>query len=342
MSQLISTVILDEPGHLRLTDTPAPPEPGPGETLVRVHSVGICGTDIHAFNGRQPFFTYPRILGHELGVEVLAIGEGVVDLMVGDRCSVEPYLHCGSCIACRQGRTNCCAMLSVLGVHSDGGMRERIIVPAQKLHRSAALSYEELALVETLAIGAHAVQRAAIVPGECALVVGAGPIGLGTMQFAHLAGAKVIALDLSPERLAFCQAQGVTAATVDGREDPLPALLELTGGDMPTVVFDATGSARSMERSFDYPAPGGRLVFVGLVQGTISFNDPSFHRRELTLLATRNALAENFTTIIGQLESSAIDSRPWITHRAAHTEFIEAFPGWLAPDSGIVKGVVSF
>jgi 2-desacetyl-2-hydroxyethyl bacteriochlorophyllide A dehydrogenase len=338
----MQTMILEEPGRFRLATTEAPAAPGPGEALVRVHRVGVCGTDIHAFHGRQPFFSYPRILGHELGVEVVTVGAGESALRPGDRCAVEPYLNCGTCLPCRRGRTNCCARLEVLGVHIDGGMREYITVPAAKLHRSEHLSYEQLALVETLAIGAHAVQRAEVEPGEWALVIGAGPIGLGTMQFAHLAGARVIALDVSDARLAFCQAQGIAHATVNGREDPTARLMELTGGDMPTAVFDATGSPASMARSFDYVAPSGRLTFVSLVQSDISFNDPSFHRRELTLLATRNALAADFTRIIGRIEAGAIDTRPWITHHASCAELVEAFPGWLQQDSGLVKGIVAF
>jgi 2-desacetyl-2-hydroxyethyl bacteriochlorophyllide A dehydrogenase len=341
-SDSIQTLILDQPGQIRLTTSDAPGRPGRGEALVRVHRVGICGTDIHAYHGRQPFFSYPRILGHELGVEVVEVGEGVAGLAAGDRCAVEPYLNCGACIACRNGRTNCCARLQVLGVHIDGGMRELLSVPAHKLHRSDTLSYEQLALVEALAIGAHAVQRARIEAGEWALVIGAGPIGLGAMQFAHLAGARVIALDMSPERLAFCRAQGIATAIVDGREDPLQSIQELTGGDLPTAVFDATGSAASMERAFEYLAPGGRLIFVGLVQRAISFSDPEFHRRELTLLATRNALAEDFTHIIRQIEAGAIDTQPWITHRAPYDALAESLPGWLQPGAGLVKAVIAF
>lgn len=338
----VRSIVLDRPGEFRLATAPWPEAPGPGEALVRVRRVGICGTDIHAFHGRQPFFSYPRILGHELGVEVVEVGANMAGLRAGDRCAVEPYLNCGECLPCRRGRSNCCAKLEVLGVHVDGGMRELIRVPAAKLHRSESMSYEQLALVETLAIGAHAVQRAGLVRGEWALVVGAGPIGLAVMQFAHLAGARVIALDISAARLAFCQAQSAVEAAVDGRGDVTATLSKLTGGNMPTAVFDATGNAQSMERSFDLPSPTGRLIFVGLVQRNISFDDPAFHRRELTLLATRNALPEDFTRIIDLIESGAIDTGPWITHRASYDELIEAFPGWLHPDSGLVKAMLIF
>src|SRR5262245_17969764 len=186
----MQTVILAEPSRFELTDTAAPSEPPPGHALVRVHRIGVCGTDLHAYRGEQPFFSYPRILGHELGVEVLSLAPDVKsDLAPGDRCAVEPYMDCGTCIACRRGSTNACTSLRVLGVHIDGGMREYIAVPSAKLHSSAALSFDQLALVETLGIGAHAVGRARIAVGAWALVIGVGPIGLTVMQFARLAGA---------------------------------------------------------------------------------------------------------------------------------------------------------
>src|SRR5438046_1886544 len=154
----MQTVVLEKPGLFALGSDHLPAISSPDEALVRVHRVGICGTDIHAYRGDQPFFTYPRIIGHELGVEIVQVGPNEAGLRAGDRCAVEPYLNCGSCIACRRGKTNCCARLQVLGVHTDGGMREYFTVPVRKLYRSEVLSLEQLALVETLGIGAHAVE----------------------------------------------------------------------------------------------------------------------------------------------------------------------------------------
>lgn len=336
------TLVLDAPGALRLADMPLPPSPGPGESLVRVRRIGVCGTDLHAFHGRQPFFTYPRILGHELGVEVEEVGPGETALRPGDRCSVEPYLNCGKCIACRRGKPNCCVQLQVLGVHIDGGMRERIVVPSRKLHSSASLDFDHLALVETLGIGCHAVERAALRPGEWAVVVGAGPIGLSVMQFAREAGVQVIAMDINAARLEFCRAAMGVLHTIDARSgDPLGALRELTGGDLATAVFEATGNPKSMEGSFEFAAAGGRLVFVGLCQGGIAFNDPQFHRRELALFATRNALPGDFERIIGLMESGRIDIAPWITHRAAFTASAGLFDSWSRPETGVIKAMIS-
>ncbi|MFI5356593.1 MAG: zinc-binding alcohol dehydrogenase family protein [Opitutales bacterium] len=337
----MQTLVLEAPGRLITKETTAPAAPGPGEALVRVHRVGVCGTDLHAFAGNQPFFTYPRILGHELGVEVLALGSGVTRLAAGDRCAVEPYLNCGQCIACRRGKPNCCRSLQVLGVHTDGGHRSRLLVPAAKLHRSARLTFDQLALVETLGIGAHAVSRAGLQAGETVAVIGAGPIGLAVMQFALAAGARVIAVDVSPARLEFCRDRLGVATLVDARTGDVAAqLAAATAGDLPTAVFDATGSGKSMNASFAFPAPGGRLIFVGLVQADVSFHDPDFHRRELTVLSTRNALPDDFTHIIGLIESGRIDTTPWITHRACLGEVPGAFASWTSPETGVIKAMI--
>jgi len=338
----MKTIVLEEPGRFRLTDTPAPPPPGPGEALVRVHRVGMCGTDLHAYRGKQPFFSYPRVVGHELGVEVLALGPNDAGLAVGDRCAVEPYLHCGHCIACRRGKTNCCTALQVLGVHLDGGMREMMIVPVTKLHRSRTLSVDQLALVEMLTIGAHATRRAQIEPGENVLVLGAGPIGLATAQFALLAGGRVSVLEISAWRRDFCRRQLGVERVLDGAGDTVKQLEELLHGELPTVVFDATGNPKSMMAAPGYVANGGKLVYVSLVQGDISFTDSELHRRELTILRSRNAMAADFRWVLQTVEDGKAALDPWITHRAPADKTPTEFPGWLDPERGVVKAVVSF
>ncbi len=333
-------ILLEEPGSFKRIEMDEPAKPAAGEVLVQVHRVGICGTDLHAFAGNQPFFSYPRVLGHELGVEVVEVGEGVTNVKAGDRCVVEPYMNCGKCIACRRGRGNCCMHTEVLGVHRDGGMRPYITLRADKLHRSASLSYEQLALVETLAIGLHAVNRADIQRGENVLVIGAGPIGLGVMQFAQLAGATVIVLDLNEMRLDFCRRTIGVNHTVKGGPDALREIEALTDGELPTVVFDCTGSPRSMCAAFEYVAHTGKLVYVGIVTADITFPDPLFHRREMTLYASRNALPNEFEHIIGLIESGRFDTTPWITHHSAFDELIADFPRYTKPETGVIKAVL--
>jgi threonine dehydrogenase-like Zn-dependent dehydrogenase len=274
-------------------------------------------------------------------VEVVAVGKSTKNVKPGDRCSVEPYLSCGGCIACRRGKPNCCVTLQVLGVHTDGGMREALVVPSRKLHPSERLTLDQLALVETLGIGCHAVERARVEAGEFALVIGAGPIGLAVVQFGIEAGAQTIVLDINPKRLEFCREQlGAPHVINAAREDPLEALKQITFGELPTAVFDATGNPQPMRGAFDYPAHGGRMVFVGLFPGEVTFNDPNFHRRELTLLASRNARPENFTRIINLVETGWIGTVPWITHRASFADAVTEFPRWIQPETGVIKGMI--
>ena len=338
----MKAIQLREPGKFSTIEIPEPGTPLEGEALVAVRRVGICGTDIAAYLGKMPFVRYPLILGHELGVDVVAVGDGVTNVSVGDRCSVEPYLNCGECFACRRGRTNCCERLEVLGVHTDGGMRPRLVVPARKLHPSPKLSLEQLALVETLAIGCHAVNRAQVERNEWALVIGVGPIGLAVLEFLRLAGARIIVLDRNAARLEFCRSTyGIEHAiqfNADGSE--LAAIQKSTGGTLPSAVFDATGSQQSMNTAIHFVAHTGKLVCVGIVNGEISFSDPLLHRREITVYASRNALSYEFRWIIEQIEAGRIDTRPWITHRTGFDGLIEAFPAYTRPETGVVKAMI--
>ena len=332
-------ISLDQPGKFSASDAPEP-LPAVGEALVRVHRIGVCGTDLHAFAGNQPFFNYPRILGHELGVEVVDPGTDPHGLQAGDRCSVEPYLNCGHCIACRRGKPNCCTQLKVLGVHIDGGMRPYLAIPAHKLHRSAKLDYEQLALVETLGIGAHAVERAEPTKADFVLIIGAGPIGLSVIQFALVTGATVAVMDVSASRLAFSRQLGVKHTIVAG-PDAAAELKSIGGGELPTIVIDATGNPKSMAATFDLTAHGGRIVFVGLFQGDVTFNDPNFHRRELTLCASRNALPKTFRDIIALIEAGQIDTRPWITHRFALADTPDYFPKEISGNGAVLKAMIT-
>ena len=338
----MKTIRLEKPEHFTALETELPTAPGDGEALVSVQKVGICGTDLHAFRGRQPFFSYPRILGHELGVEVLAVGPNVNQVKVGDHCAVEPYLNCGTCIACRNNKSNCCESLQVLGVHVDGGMREQIVVPAHKLHRSDTLALEQLALVETLGIGCHAVDRAQLSSQENILVIGAGPIGLSVIQFAQVEGVNITLLEPNPQRAQFCQKHFNVTHTITSLDNIETDLRDALGGDLPTAVFDATGNVHSMHNAFSLVANGGRLTLVGIVLDDITFKDPEFHRREMTLLSSRNSLPENFKRIIQLMETGEVDTQPWITHRTSFGELIEKFPSWLSPKEGVVKAMLEF
>jgi len=339
----MKAIQLEKPESFRRIEIPEPAAPGPLEALVRIHRIGICGTDYAGYIGKMPFFSYPRIPGHELGVEVIAVGDKVTGVAPGDHCSVEPYINCQKCYACRRGHTNCCEGHMTLGVMCDGGMCERMLLPARKLHVSRKLTFEQLALVETLAIGCHAINRANPQPGDHVLVIGAGPIGLSVVEFSKLSGAKTIVMDMNEQRLAFVRDRMGVPDTILARNDAaeLKCLAELTGGQLADVVVDATGSNKSMGNALNYCAFAGRLVYVGITQQEVSFpHAPILHRRELTILASRNALAPDFTRIIKLIEDGRIDTRPWITHHADFDTMIEAFPNWLKPEAGVIKAVV--
>jgi len=339
----VQALLFEQPRSIRFIDCPEPADPGPGEAVVRVRAVGICGTDYGGYLGTMPFFSYPRIPGHELGVEVVAVGAGVANVIPGDRCCVEPYINCQRCHSCRRGLTNCCEHHQTLGVHCDGGLRRLLTVPARKLHPAARLAPAQAALVETLAIGCHAIDRAAVTAEETVLVIGAGPIGLSAIEFARLAGARVIVADMVPARLEFVRDRlGIPdVLTSTGTAADLDAVHAATGGRMAEVVVDATGSHKSMSAALEFAGFGGRIVYVGITRQALSFPHADvMHRRELSLLASRNALARDFTRIVGLIESGGLDTRPWITHAVPFAEVIDAFPRLLEPGSGVIKAVV--
>ncbi|MBI1177514.1 alcohol dehydrogenase catalytic domain-containing protein [bacterium] len=333
---------LAEPKVWTSLDVPEPNQPGLGEALVRTHRIGICGTDISGYLGKMPFFKYPRIPGHELGVEVLAVGEGVTNVKPGDRCSVEPYMNCGKCFPCRKGNSNCCTSLNVIGVMIDGGMRERFLIRADKLHPSAKLSMEQLALVETLAIGCHATDRGEPKKGEHALIIGAGPIGLSVLEFTRLTGATVTVMDMVESRLEFCRKTYGIEHTIQFKGDgsEFEQMKTITGGDMYSVVTDATGSNKSMSSALQYCAHTGSLVYVGITTQEITFTHPVMHRPELTLKASRNALPRDFPRIIQLIEDGTINTDPWITHRTGIDQLISQFESFTRPETGVIKAVV--
>lgn len=334
-------IVCEQVDQLRLVEQEEPAL-RPGTAIVRIRRIGICGTDLHAYKGNQPFFTYPKVLGHELAGTVEQADDPTGAIKAGDQVSIIPYMHCGKCIACRNGKTNCCTDMKVLGVHIDGGMRELIAVPVSHLLVTNGLTLDQAAVLEPLSIGAHAVRRSGLQAGETALVIGSGPIGLGVMAFAKHQGARVIAMDIQEERLAFCRQWAKVDETVHALQGGKERLAELTGGEYPTAVFDATGNARSMTDAFGLVAHGGRLVYVGLVKADLTFNDPEFHKREMTLMGSRNATMEDFAAVQAAVRNGNIDVDSYITHRVPFAEMIHHFDSWLKPESKVIKAMVEF
>ena len=337
----MKAISFDAPETISLIDVPTPEPPSPGEVQVAVHRVGICGTDVSCYLGKFPFFAFPRTPGHELGVEILECGEGVENVQPGDRCSVEPYLNNPESYSSQIGRPNCCDDLQVIGVHMNGGMCEQFNLPAHKLHRSEQLEFDQLALVETLAIGYHAVERGNVRPDQDVLIIGSGPIGLAALEFVKVKNARPIILDLNQERLDFCREKLGVADTVLADGSQIEKLSELTKGNFCQVVIDATGHNGSMSSALEYVAFGGNLVYVGITSGEIKFVHPLMHRREMTLLASRNAHSSDFGAIIRLIEEGKINTDVWITHRTSLDALANDLPEFIKPDSGVLKAVIN-
>ncbi|MDX8500004.1 zinc-binding alcohol dehydrogenase family protein [Mesorhizobium sp. VK4C] len=335
----MKAVVCRSPGDLVLEDRAAPGAPPPGWARVAVSHVGICGTDYHIFEGKHPFLAYPRIMGHEVSGTVVERGEGV-DLPVAEPVIINPYLACGKCIACRHGKPNCCVSIEVLGVHRDGAMCDEILVPAQNLYPANGLSLADAAAVEFLAIGAHAVRRSLAAPGQRTLVIGAGPIGLGTALFARIAGLDVSLLDMSTERLNFAEGE-LGLAALDGSKAPATDLVrEATSGEGFDLVFDATGNTQSVQSAFAHVAHGGTLVLVSVVKDDITFSDPEFHKREMTLVGSRNALRADFDHVAASIRKGAVPLGKLVTHRTTLAGTARDLARWAHEKSGLIKAVI--
>jgi 2-desacetyl-2-hydroxyethyl bacteriochlorophyllide A dehydrogenase len=310
----INQVVCVGPGRLEHQKSNYPKRK-PGEALLKIERVGICGTDLHAYGGNQPFFTYPRILGHELAAQVVDVDENPQDISIGDRVTVIPYLSCGNCTACSSGKPNCCEKIQVFGVHVDGGMREYVCLPIAFLISVTDLSPEEIALIEPLAIGLHALERSQIKATDNVVVIGCGPIGIGIIKLAMHRGASVVALDSNPQRVAFAQnVLGIDRAyTLE--DNVLSRCRSYFGGNLASIVFDATGNREAMERGHQYMRHGGRYVLVGLFKGELCFSHPEIHAKETTLLCSRNATKDDFLAVIDYLKSGVFPASSYITHR---------------------------
>ena len=336
----MKAVICQEPNRLGVMERPAP-QPAPGEVLIRIRRVGLCGTDYHIFAGRHPFLAYPRVMGHELAGEIVSAPAGST-LRLGQTVAVNPYLACGQCIACRKGKPNACVNICVLGVHADGGMCELLAVPEHAVIDATGLSLDQAAMIEFLAIGMHAVTRANLESGSRVLVVGAGPIGVAVGLFARLRGASVALADTRPARLAYARDQLGFADVIEAAPDMLDTVRDVTDGELFDAVFDATGALPAMARSLDFVAHGGTLVLVGVAQGDLVLSDPEFHKRETTLLATRNALNQDFEQVISAIKQGQIPTGALHTHSLPALELPDRLPWLIAEADQVLKAIAHF
>lgn len=338
----MNAIVLEQPGALKRITTEHPGPPGEGEVLLKVRRLGVCGTDLHAYKGRQPFFSYPRILGHEIAAEVVQLGEGVAHLTVGDLVAVMPYRNTSQDQAVRRGKPHCGDHVKVLGVHEDGAMREFLRYRADHVFAANGLGLDQIAVIEPLAIGSHAVERGQVRADDVVLVVGAGPIGIAAIQMAQFKAARVLALDLNPSRLDFVTKKFPGVGTLRVSGTTLDELQNGLNGDLPTVVIDATGNKQSMEKCVEYVAPGGTVVYVGLFLGDLTFNDPYVQRKELTLKTSRNAYPEDFEKIIRLMRAGLLDTDGYVTHRLHFDTLADEFTTLYDPANEVIKAVVEF
>lgn len=336
---LMKSVACTKPGQLETREV-SRPQRGDGEVRVKIRRVGICGTDFHIFEGKHPFLAYPRVMGHELAAEVVETGPDSA-FSVGEHVIINPYLSCGECRACRTGKPNCCTAIAVLGVHRDGGMCEEICLPEQNLVRSEGLSLDACATVEFLAIGAHAVRRGGIGPADRVLVTGAGPIGLGAAIFARLAGAEVSILDLDSARLEEACRIASGCQPILAGAGAEAEVTRITGGEGFDAVFDATGNLASIQAGFARVAHGGRYILVSVVNETVAFSDPEFHKREMSLIGSRNATSEDFRTVIAALKAENISLDRIITHRTDFERVTDDLPRWATNKDGLIKAMIT-
>lgn len=337
----MNTLICQEPKKLVWEERQVP-IPGEDEALIKIKSVGICGTDIHAWGGNQPFFSYPRVLGHEICGEIAGLGKNISHLKMGQQVAVIPYVACQQCPACNSGRTNCCEKISVIGVHQDGGFSEYLSVPATNLLAADGIDPQAAALIEPYAISAHAVRRAAIAPGEQVLVVGAGPIGLGAAAIANADGAQVVVADTSPARREHVTSR-LELPVIDPSADDFDAQLrEQFGGSLALKVIDATGNPHAMNNSVNLIRHGGSIVFVGLFKGDLQFSDPEFHKKETTMMGSRNATPEDFAKVGQLMAEGKLTADMMLTHRYPFTTLAEIYEHDVVNNHELIKGVITF
>lgn len=337
----MNTLICQEPKKLVWKKREIP-IPGEDETLIKIKSVGICGTDIHAWGGNQPFFSYPRVLGHEICGEVVDTGKNVHQFKKGQQVAVIPYVACQQCPACKSGRTNCCEKISVIGVHQDGRFSEYLAVPATNVLLAEGIDPQAAALIEPYAISAHAVRRAKVLQGEQVLVVGAGPIGLGAAAIAKADGAHVVVADTSAARREHVIAH-LNLSVVDPSAEDFEAQLRAEfGGSLAEKVIDATGNQHAMNNTINLIRHGGSIVFVGLFKGDLQFSDPDFHKKETTMMGSRNATPEDFAKVGRLMSEGKLTAEMMLTHRYSFSTLADIYEKDVINNRELIKGVITF
>ncbi len=337
----MKALVINAPGQTAVVERPQP-SPAPNEVLLRVRLVGYCGSDLNTFRGLNPLVQYPRVPGHELGAVIEAAGRDVpAEWRAGLEVTLSPYTNCGQCAACRQGRFNCCRHNATLGVQRDGALTEYLVVPWQKLYRSPRLTLRELALVEPLTVGFHAVDRGRVTSADTVVVLGCGAIGLGAVAGAAFRQARVIAVDVDDAKLALARRCGA-AETIHSQTSSLPdRLQELTGGDGPGVVVEAVGLPATFRAAVEEVCFAGRVVYIGYAKQPVEYETKWFVMKELDILGARNAAPADFQNVIRMLEMGRFPVDGVISRTTTLAEAGTALKVWSDRPSSFTKIQIS-
>ncbi len=324
------------PTQAQLIDIPQP-SPSTGEVLLGVRTVGYCGSDLSTYRGANPLVTYPRIPGHEIAATVEQVGDEVAEWNVGQQVLVFPYTDCDDCPACRAARPNCCQYNQTMGVQRDGALSEFAVVPANKLLAAEGLAARELALVEPLTVGAHAVARAQATSSDTVLVLGCGAIGLGVVAAAHDRGARVVAVDVDDNKLALAKRCGAAEAINSAAEDLAARVAELTDGDGPEVAIEAVGLPQTFRVAVDLVAFAGRVVYIGYAKAPVEYETKFFVMKELDIRGSRNALRADFEQVIDMLQRSVVPTDQIVTQVVPLDEACIALDEWNNNPAAVTK-----
>ena len=336
----MKALFIDSPGLTSLRDVPEPVA-SEDEVVLRVRYVGYCGSDLSTFRGKNPLVAYPRIPGHEISGSIEARGANVPEeWSVGRNVTLSPYTECGVCFACRSGRPNCCRDNQTLGVQRDGALTERIAVPWRRLFASAKLGLRELAMVEPLTVGGHAVDRACVASDEVVVVLGCGAIGLGAVAGAAFRGARVVAVDIDDSKLALATRAGAMWTINTTRVELHAALSELTDGQGPAVVIEAIGLPETYRAAVEEVAFAGRVAYIGYAKAPVEFTTRLFVQKELNILGSRNAMPSDFCEVIAMLEDGRFPVDEAITRVVPLAEAGSALADWAAEPALVTKLLV--
>ena len=330
---------IEAPGTARVVERPEP-RAGSGEVVIRVGRVGLCGTDLSSYLGKNPLVSYPRVIGHEISGVIEHLGADTGDWAPGVSVAVSPYKNCGACPACRVKRPNACRNNQTLGVQRDGALAERAVIAVNRLYTSPHLTLEQLALVEPFSVGMHAVRRARVTSDDTVLVIGCGGVGAGAVAGAAGRGARVIALDLSEAKRAQALRLGATEAVDGGAPDIAEQVAALTSGDGPSVVIEAVGSSATYRLALEVVASCGRIACLGWVKGDVALEARHIVAKEVDIVGSRNAMDE-FAEVVALFESGRIDPGQVVTDRIGLDDVPAMFARWAAEPAGVGKVLVS-